>query len=502
MAVLVAKRRTLEVPWRSHSAARAARPSLKELALLAALSLAALLVHGYHGAAEDAEIYVPGILKLLRPSLFPYNDQFFASHAGMTLFPHLIAGTVTLFHLHVGAALLAWQVVSIFLLLLASWRIARLCFTGSAVWSAVALVAAMLTLPVAGTALYLMDQYVTSRSFSTPGALMAVAAVLEGRYVEAALWLLFTAAVHPMMAVFAAALLALLILPRRGAAPAGVLPALVPVFPPVTSAYRQVLREHPYFLLTNWAWYEWLGILAPFAVLGGMAALARRYRLGPMERVCHALMAFEAFFLGAALIISLPGRFERFAEIQPMRCLHLLYALMLLFGGGLLGQFVLRRHAWRWALLFAPLSAGMCLTQLQLFPATPHVEWPWAAPRNPWMQAFVWIRHHTPENAYFALPPDYATQPQEDWQGFRAVARRSMLADDGKDSGAVSMFPALAGQWDAQVRASRGWRQFQRADFQRLKSRYGVDWVVLARPAAASLPCPYHNDLLLVCRIE
>ena len=92
------------------------------------LTLGALAVHGYHPAVEDAEIYLPGILKQLHPSLFPYNSEFFASHAGMTLFPEVIAGSIRLTHLPVGVALLAWHVGSIFLLLWGCHRIARLCF--------------------------------------------------------------------------------------------------------------------------------------------------------------------------------------------------------------------------------------------------------------------------------------------------------------------------------------------------------------------------------------
>jgi len=51
--------------------------------------------------------------------------------------------------------------------------------------------------------------------------------------------------------------------------------------------------------------------------------------------------------------------------------------------------------------------------------------------------------------------------PDEDQHGFRAIAQRSLLADNVKDSGAVSMFPALAEKWQEQVGAQRGWKKFQ-----------------------------------------
>ena len=69
-------------------------PTWKESCLLGALTIAAICVHGYHPATEDAERYTPGILKALRPSLFPYNAQFFEAHARMSLFPNLIAESI------------------------------------------------------------------------------------------------------------------------------------------------------------------------------------------------------------------------------------------------------------------------------------------------------------------------------------------------------------------------------------------------------------------------
>jgi hypothetical protein len=130
------------------------------------------------------------------------------------------------------------------------------------------------------------------------------------------------------------------------------------------------------------------------------------------------------------------------------------------------------------------------------------VELPWGASSNEWAAAFDWVRQHTPEDAYFALDPNYEQARGEDVHGFRAIAQRSMLADNGKDSGAVTMFPALAAEWKEQVSARANWRQFQRDDFLALKQRYGVDWVVIEQPGSRGLTCPYTNSRVLVCRIK
>jgi len=107
-----------------------------------------------------------------------------------------------------------------------------------------------------------------------------------------------------------------------------------------------------------------------------------------------------------------------------------------------------------------------------------------------------------PENAYFALDPRYMALPGEDQHGFRAIAQRSALADAVKDSGAASMFPALASPWTDQLNAQKGWEGFHRDDFLRLKKNYGVDWIVIQSPGVPGLPCPYATSQLLVCRIE
>ena len=97
-----------------------------------------------------------------------------------------------------------------------------------------------------------------------------------------------------------------------------------------------------------------------------------------------------------SLALDLPPRFEALARLQTMRSLHLLYIVLFLVIGGFLGEYVLRQSVWRWLLLFLPLTLGMFAAQRSLFPASAHVELPFVASKNPWAQAFVWIRTNTP----------------------------------------------------------------------------------------------------------
>jgi hypothetical protein len=469
------------------------------------LTLGALAVHGYHPYAEDAEIYLPGIKKLLHPALYPAGTEFFESHASLTLFPNLIAASVRFTHIPFDYAIFIWHLASIFLLLLACWQFGGVCFgTVRARWGAVALIASLLTLPVAGTALYLMDQYLNPRNLAAFAAVFAVTRVLEKKYARAAAWIIFAAAVHPLMASFAIAFCVVLIFIEKIKKPAFAMAAVFPFtnfFAPPTAAYREAMRFHISHFLPQWQWYEWLGLIAPFAVLIWLGRIARLRNLKNLERVCHAAVVYEFVYFVIALVIAIPQRFEALARLQPLRSLLLVYIFMLMAIGGLVAEYILKDRQWRWLLLFLPVCVGMFVAQRQLFPSTAHIEWPWAAPKNQWEQAFLWIRQNTPVDATFAINPFYMEAAGEDRIGFRALAERSRLADANKDSGAVAMFPPLAEEWWGQFQPQKDWPHFSDVDFLRLQEKYRVSWVLVQVPAATGLSCPYKNSAVAVCKI-
>lgn len=477
----------------------------RDVVFLLGMTAAALFVHGYHPRAEDAAIYLPGVEKILNPQLFPFNAQFFESHAHLTFFPNLIAISVRLTHLPLLCALFFWHSISIFLLLYACWELSQRVFhEKTASYAGVALVAALLTLPVAGTALYIMDQYLNPRNLTAFVGVLAVAKVLDRKYVAALLLLLFGVAIHPLMSVFAFSfcILLLCVEPFRPWQPAVACLLPLGLLDPPPTAYHQVAVTRPYFYPLQWQWYEWLGVIGPMVILYWFSRIARTRQMKNLELLSRTAVLYQTVFVIASLAVSVPDRLESLARLQPMRSLYLLYILFVLFSGSLLGQFVLQNRWWRWAALFLPLCAGMFYAQRGLFPASAHIEWPGAAPRNPWAQAFEWVRANTPSDAIFALDPSFMHIRGEDENGFRAIAQRSMLADGFTDSGAVTMFPEMADEWLKQMQADSGWRQFQLPDFRRLHAQYDVDWVVLQQPGVSGLQCPYQNQAVKICRID
>ena len=490
------------------------------LALLALLTVLAFLVMGYHPGLEDDAFYLAAIKKNLNPALFPHDAEFFRLQFQATIFDKLIAFSIRLTHLPVLWAVLFWQFAALFLILHGCWRISRRCFAPpEAQWAALALIAALLTLPVTGIGLNLADQYVHPRALATAAILAAVVAVIERRLWLAGVLLAVAFAIHAIMASFGISLCLFLFWSLRSpdarrhstmpVAAALAIP-LQWMFEPASDAWHQAAATRSFYFLTRWEWYEWLGLFAPLLLLyAGRRFLRKRASLNDgcaLLPVVSSLLYYGVFQTAVGLLLVFPPGFERVRPFEPMRYLHLLYILFFLIAGGFLGQYVLGRHWYRWALVFLPLSAGMFYAQRQLYPASAHVELPSIASDNPWLRSFAWIRQNTPVDSVFAVDPHYETLPGEDYKGFRALAERSVLADFEKDGGMASRVPRLAPRWLKEVTALNGWRNFQPADFRRLNHDFGVTWVVLSPEdalfsAPAGMICQYENQGVKVCRL-
>jgi hypothetical protein len=347
-----------------------------------------------------------------------------------------------------------------------------------------------------------MDQYLNPRNLAAFALVFALDRVLGRRYVQAGVFLALGVAIHPFMSMFAVLLGVILVwmdrFERVGLSALLLLPFGI-VFDPPSAAYHEVALSHPFHYVLRWQWYEWLGLIAPLLILWWFGSRPRPAVQPGLRLLCRALIPYELACAAAALMLSGPARFESLARVQPQRSLHLLYVIFILIAGGFLAEYVLRNHVWRWIALFVPLGLAMYIPQRALFSASAHMEWPGVRPLSPWVQAFVWIRENTPVDAVFALNPFHMQAPEEDANGFRAIAQRSMLADAVKDSGAVTMFPPLAEEWQRQVRAQRGWKKFESRDFQRLRAEFGVNWLVLEQPGVAGMHCVFRNSAVLVC---
>jgi hypothetical protein len=471
----------------------------------------AIAVMGYHPGTEDDGVYLTAIKSDLNPALYPHDSAFFRVQLQATVFDNWMAGFVRFTHIPAEATVMLFQFASILAIIAACWSIARVLFEDERVqWAGVALTAALLTMPVSGTAIYLADQHLHPRNMATALVLLAVSSILRDRLWQAVPLLLMAFVLHPIMAVLGISFCFFLSMALREPVHAFLrslrdsLAAAVPlgwIFESPTGSWHRALETRSYLFLYRWTWYEWLGAIGPLALFWILWRVSLRQGKTKLARFAVAVFAFGVFQQAASMMILGMPALVRLTPMQPMRFLQLVYFFMILIGGCLAGKYLLKESTPRWAAFLVIANVGMFATQRELYRGSLHFEVPGARLNNPWLDAFAWIRTNTPVDAYFALDPNYMSEPGEDNHSFRALAERSQLADMGKDPAVVTQVPDLGPEWEQQVDATIKWREFKLTDFQRLKATFGVDWALVRNPAPKGLLCRWHNGSLSVCQI-
>jgi hypothetical protein len=482
-------------------------------------TLLGFLVMGYHPGIEDDGVYLSAVKADLDPALYPHDSDFFRLQLQATIFDRWMALFVRVTRIPVAWAELLWQFLSLYVILWSALRIAQKLFPERRSPPAgIALLAAMFTLPVAGTALNLADQHLHPRTMATALILLAIDRILQNKRAFAVFLLLLALLVHPIMAVFGISFCFFLALALNDRFYVGLrshlsgilnssnsLSAALPlgwIFEPPTPTWRRALETRTYYFLYQWTWYEWLGTLAPLLLFWLLFRYAAKRRDNLLARFAFALFLYGAFQQLVAMILLAPPALIRITPLQPMRYLHLVYLFLALIGGCLLGRHIPGARMGRGVVFLVAVNGGMFLSQRLMFPSSNHLEFPGREPANPWLQAFTWIRGNTLKDAYFALDPSYLALPGEEYHSFRALAERSQLADAIKDTAVVTQVPQLGPAWAKQVDAQAGWDRFRFADFARLRAEFGVGWVLVSYPPPARLTCIWHNDRLSVCRID
>ncbi|GAC1424910.1 MAG: hypothetical protein NVSMB62_21980 [Acidobacteriaceae bacterium] len=510
-------------------------------ALATVLAVFAFLVHGYHPFAEDGGLYAAGIKRLLDPALYPHGTEFVYEPMRLSLFAPFVAALVRITGASPAAALpwtlLLLHLVTLWTTLFASWTFAGRLFPSrrKAQIGAVLLLAGWMALPVAGTALLFMDPYLTARSFSTPCMIFGLIAAWDVTEPEscvarhrfsvrtrgAALWagsLALAVAMHPLMAAYGfGACLTLAILRARqrssqyaGLASLGALSlalafTLQRIAQPESSAYVAIALTRSYWFLGQWHWYEWIGILAPLAVIAALNRAHSKHRnIDPDLQALAGTALFTGLLatLIAVLFVRSDGTTHLVARLQPMRAMQMPYLVMILLLGSWLAEKLLGSSRPRWLAAAVLMSAPLYATSRAVYPNSSHLELLNAAPENAWAQAFMWVRGHTPKDALFALDSDYIQSRGEDAQCFRALAERSALPDLSKDGGEAAIAPELTPAWVDGQTAQRNLNLETDAQRRAALEPRGVSWLVLSAHAATELECPYANIAVKVCRLR
>ncbi len=509
---------------KSHAEPRSTHTAIAHLGLLLTAAVLAFAVLGYHPYAEDGGIYTAAVAARMNPELFVHDHAWVTGHTRFSLFVPLVAATLRGFHLTLANGLLLVQAISVTATVAAVLLLARCCFRSRAAvgWVTV-LVAAAAGLPIAGTSLYLIDPYVTARSLTTPLLLLALAACLAHRWGRGTLLWVAALALHPLMALWGGLPLCLLWIMRRHTSgkqtrfalrgPMFLLCGLLALTgvawlfsPPAGAAALEVARTRGYWFLSQWRWFEVAGAIVPLVLLVGALrrpGLRRGWTPAASQAALALVLSASTGMLLALLFVHAGGSVLTIARTQPMRTLHLFYAMfLLLLGGTIADRATTAGRALLLGGILLVVTITMVFTQRNLYAASGRVEFPGQASCNGWVQAFLWAREHTPTDALFALDADYTTVAGEDAQGFRAIALRSVLPDRAKDAGIAAVVPSLTAAWkmgsDAQIALNVETDAERRTRLLPL----GVGWLVLPADAVTTMPCDYRNSVAKICRLR
>ena len=158
---------------------------------------------------------------------------------------------------------------------------AQAIFRGGAQWAGLAMVAAMFTLPVAGTALYMVDQYLHPRAHGHGYDPVGGLADSGGKGWQAVPFWCLAIVLHPLMGALgisfcchsrAHALRAAANTPPRSsrgpvadssATVAGISSVRLGYSTPPSQIWLEIARNRHLLRLYQWEWYEWLGAIAP-----------------------------------------------------------------------------------------------------------------------------------------------------------------------------------------------------------------------------------------------
>lgn len=476
----------------------------------AALSAVVFLIHGYHPYSQDASIYVAEIEKAIDPSLFQVNAAFVTGQARFSLFPQFLSLPTRCLSIPLDFVLLAAYWATVVLFLVACHRLATRLFCSEwERWGAVVLASACFTLPVAGTSLLLMDPYVTARSFSTPLSILAVVACLDRSWKAMALWTALAIVLDPLMGIYLVCFLLILGLVQAGKEIAAIrvcaaafiicgIIAWISTHSSVSLAYRAVIKTHGYFFLSQWHWYEVMGLIAPLILLSVAAERCGMRSMAGKLCATGVLVGITAYVSALCFVHEAdPGILAR---IQILRSFHMIYCIGVVMLGGFLVRYFRSRGVWIALGGFVVAFAGMAVAEQQSYVQSPRIELPGQPTTNPWEQAFRWIRANTPQNAVFATGTSTFTRQDKDVQGFRAIAERSIL-NGAKDQSVAAVLPALAPAWLRYSKAEHGLNEISDSERVARLRRYGVTWLLLAPGANTAFSCPYRNSVVKVCRM-
>jgi hypothetical protein len=467
---------------------------------------------GYRYGASDLAFYIPAALERLDPSLFPRDRALIASQAQLTMIDETIAALARASRLTLPSLFAALYVLTLAILLLGAWLIARRLYRSA--WTMMALTSALtLKHEIAKSGTNTLEGYFHPRQLAFALGTLAVGAMIRRRFVTAAMLVVSGGMLHPTTAFWFAIWLGVAAWVneprwRLWLATSAVLAAAAGVLlltaGPLTGRLVIMDREWLATLVTkdylfplDWPLYVWVLNLAYLPII--WFVYTRRRAAGVLVRGEAGLVA-GCLSLVLVFAAALPLNAARVAiviQLQIPRIFWMLDFLAVTYMCWLLvesGLFTRRRAALVVGTLVIASSARSAYIKFIKFPERPVAQT--GIPDTDWGRAMAWARA-TPRQSNWLAHPLHAVQYGS---SLRVAGERDVFVEGIKD--------AAIGMYERDVAIRTRDRLTELEDYDRmtadralsLAAKYDLNFMVSEQDLA--LPVAYSSGLLKIYRLK
>ncbi len=479
------------------------------LASLAFVLAATANSGGYRYGVSDQAFYAAAVAKDLNPTLFPRDAGLLAVESHLMWSDEIVAALARWSGLPLPALYLTLYLATLGVLFAAAVRYGRIAGLS---WWAVAAFVVLLTFRhrIAKTGANSLEGYMHPRMLAFGLGVLALAALLGRRRLEAAVWTALAACWHPTTAlwfglVLGTAVLSTLSNSRRWWLLAlGAVGGLAILGGPLANrltimdpAWLEVLSSKDYLFPHEWPLYAWIANLGYGAVL--YAIYRRRRRCGVLAPGEPAVVG-GLFGLVGVFLVSLPLTVLRVALAVQLQVTRVFWLLDFAVAGYLAWWLIDDRLGGRriGRLIAVGVLAAASVARGAYLLSSDRTLFATHLPDTPWMEAMTWLKNR-PASWYVLADPGHA------WKygvSVRLAAEKDTLIEAGKDSALAIYDRDLAIAVGGRLAAVGDFDRLTTADLHRLADRYGLDVAVLEAGHRVDLPEIHRNRRFIIYRLR
>lgn len=471
------------------------------------LVLATLNAGGYRYGASDQAFYQPAVLEKLNPELFPRDSALIAVQAKLTTYDEVIAAFVRVTGTSVPTAFAFLYVLSLVLVALGVWLIARQVYTTA--WASVALLAAMtLRHAIARSGTNTLEGYFHPRQVAFGLGLIAAGAFLRGRLLLTAALVLLAGLIHPTAALWFAVWLAaaaVIVEPkvRRWMAVALLPAAAIAIWAllagplagrlgRMSDEWLSLLASKDYLFPLDWPAYAWLLNVGYLVIVSLVYAARRRAALaGPHERA----LVLGSTALAACFALALVAQALHIAlafQLQPARLFLIFDFLATLY----VVWALVEMPGWRTPAFVALILLGASAARGASVVASGR---PFAQVRvadDDWGRVMEWARTTDINSGWLADPLHAAVHGSS----VRVAGERDVFVEAIKDAALGIYDFDVARRTDERFRAIKDFHLLTKDEVTALARQHDLDYFVTPYPF--DLPVAFESGSLRVYRLR